>query len=336
MPDENTNSLSEFWQDRTVFITGATGLIGSWLVKELLNRKAQVVVLIHDADPQTELYRSQDIHRVSVVDGALEDIGSLERAINKHAIDTVFHLGAQTIVSRADRFPLATFESNIRGTYQLLEVCRLHVNLVHRIVIASSDKAYGESLVLPYVEEMPLRGQHPYEVSKSCADLIAMTYHRSYGLPVAIARCGNVFGGGDLNWSRIVPGTIRSFLLNKPPIIRSDGQYLRDYIYVKDVVKAYLKLGEQLERDEVCGRAFNFSNETPVSVLDLVGMIQSMMDCSHIQPIIRNIAVGELHSQYLSCALARQVLDWKPTYGLNPGLEETISWYRKHFVQADK
>ncbi|MEJ5201241.1 MAG: NAD-dependent epimerase/dehydratase family protein [Anaerolineales bacterium] len=330
----NQNQFSEFWQNRSVFITGATGLIGSWLVKALLERKARVVVLVHDADPQSELFRTEDIKRTAVVNGALEDINSLERAINKHEVDTVFHLGAQTIVGRAHRSPLATFEANIRGTYNLLEVCRLHTGLVRRIIIASSDKAYGESALLPYVEEMPLKGQHPYEVSKSCADLIAQSYFHTYDLPLAIARCGNVFGGGDLNWSRLVPGTIRSLIRNSQPIIRSDGQYLRDYIYVKDVVQAYLILGERLEDSEVRGRAFNISNETPLSVIELVTIIQKLMDCSHLKPVIQNVAVGELHSQYLSSALARKILNWKPVYSLEAGLRETISWYRQYLTQV--
>jgi CDP-glucose 4,6-dehydratase len=317
-----------FWNQRRVFITGATGFIGSWLVKELLAHGAYVVALVRDTDPQSELYRSGDIRRVSVVNGRLEDFWTLERAINEYEIDTVFHLGAQTIVGTAHRFPLPTFEANIRGTYNLLEACRLHSNMVQRVVIASSDKAYGEQPNLPYTEDMPLNGRHPYEVSKSCADLIAQCYHHTYGLPVAIARCGNVYGGGDLNWSRIVPGTIRSFLRGERPIIRSDGTYVRDYIYVKDVVRAYMRLAECLDDDRVQGEAFNFSAETPLTVLELVQAIQRLMNCEHIEPQILDCAEGEIRAQYLSAAKARSILGWEPQFNLEQGLRETIEWYR--------
>lgn len=317
-----------FWNQRRVFITGATGFIGSWLVKELLAHGAYVVALVRDTDPQSELYRSGDIRRVSVVNGRLEDFWTLERAINEYEIDTVFHLGAQTIVGTAHRFPLPTFEANIRGTYNLLEACRLHSNMVQRVVIASSDKAYGEQPNLPHTEDMPLNGRHPYEVSKSCADLIAQCYHHTYGLPVAIARCGNVYGGGDLNWSRIVPGTIRSFLRGERPIIRSDGTYVRDYIYVKDVVRAYMRLAECLDDDRVQGEAFNFSTETPLTVLELVQAIQRLMNCEHIEPQILDCAEGEIRAQYLSAAKARSILGWEPQFNLEQGLRETIEWYR--------
>lgn len=318
-----------FWKNRKVLVTGATGIIGSWLSKELLARGADLIALVRDTDPQSEFYRSGDFSKCWVVNGALEDLATVERAVNEHEVDTVFHLGAQTIVNTAHRFPLATFEANVRGTYNLLEVCRLHRNIVQRIVIASSDKAYGEQPDLPYTEEMPLNGRHPYEVSKSCADLIGQAYHHTYGLPVAIARCGNVYGGGDLNWSRIVPGTIRSLLGGQQPQIRSDGTYVRDYIYVKDVARAYLALAERLDNAAVCGEAFNFSTETPVAVLDIVATIQKLMDCVHVKPIIMNRAEGEIRDQHLSAAKARTALDWKPTFDLRLGLEETIQWYRE-------
>ncbi|TAJ10886.1 MAG: NAD-dependent epimerase/dehydratase family protein [Nitrospirae bacterium] len=315
------------WTGRRVFVTGATGVVGAWLVKELLARGASVVALVQDADPQSELYRSGDIQRISVVNGALEEFGTLERAINLHEIDTVFHLGAQTIVGVAHRSPLPTFEANIRGTYHLLEACRLHRDRVKRVVIASSDKAYGEQADLPYREEMPLNGRHPYEVSKSCADLLAQSYHHTYGLPVAIARCGNIYGGGDLNWSRIVPGTIRSLLAGERPIIRSDGRFVRDYIYVKDVVRAYLRLAEHLTGGRNAGEGFNFSMEQPLTVLDLVLRIRKLMDCEHIEPDVQNCAQGEIKSQYLSSAKAFSLLQWKPEFDLDSGLRETIGWY---------
>ena len=320
--------MTGFWKNRRVFVTGATGMIGAWLVKDLLAQGAYVVALVLDADPQSELYRSGDVNRISVVTGNLEDFGTLERAINAHEADTVFHLGAQAIVGVAHRAPLPTFETNVRGTWNLLEACRLHRDLVERVVIASSDKAYGAQLRLPYTEDMPVAGMHPYEVSKSAADLIARTYYHTYGLPVAIARCGNVFGGGDLNWSRIVPGTIRAFLRGERPVVRSDGSYVRDYFYVKDASRAYLRLGERLGDPQVVGEAFNFSNESPMSVLDLVAVIQKLMDASHLEPDVRDVAEGEIHSQYLSAARAREQLGWAPEFDLEAGLRETIAWYR--------
>lgn len=320
--------MTGFWKDRRVFVTGATGMIGAWLVKDLLAQGAYVVALVLDADPQSELYRSGDVNRISAVNGNLEDFGTLERAINAHEVDTVFHLGAQAIVGVAHRAPLPTFETNVRGTWNLLEACRLHRDFVERVVIASSDKAYGAQPRLPYTEDMPVAGMHPYEVSKSAADLIARAYYHTYGLPVAIARCGNVFGGGDLNWSRIVPGTIRSFLRGERPVVRSDGSYVRDYFYVKDASRAYLRLGERLADAQVAGEAVNFSNESPMTVLDLVAVIQKLMDASRLEPDVRDVAVGEIHSQYLSAARAREQLGWAPEFDLEAGLRETIAWYR--------
>ncbi len=321
--------MNAVWQGRKVFVTGATGMVGSWLVKELLAQGASVVALVQDTNPQSELYRSEDIRRVQVVNGALEDFWTLQRAISQHEVDTVFHLGAQTIVGTAYRFPLPTFEANIRGTYNLLEACRLHADLVRRVVIASSDKAYGEQRHLPYTEDMELRGRHPYEVSKSCADLIAQAYHHTYGLPIAIARCGNVYGGGDLNWSRIVPGTVRSIVRAERPFIRSDGTYVRDYIYVKDVARAYMRLAERLEDKKVGGESFNFSTETPMTVFEIVNMIQKLMDYAHVEPDIRNCAEGEIRDQYLSAAKAKEILKWEPAFDLEPGLRETIVWYKE-------
>ena len=316
------------WAGRRVFVTGATGMVGSWLVKDLLARGTHVVALVYDADPQSELYRSGDVRRVTVVNGALEDFRALERAIVQHEVDTVVHLGAQALVTVAHRSPLATLETNIRGTYNLLEACRLHRDLVQRIVIASSDKAYGEQPELPYTEAMSLAGTHPYEVSKSCADLIARAYHATYDLPIAVARCGNVYGGGDLNWSRIVPGTIRALLRGERPVIRSDGHYVRDYFYVKDAARAYLRLAEALDDPRVPGAAFNFGPESPMTVLELVGIVQKLMDRTDLDPDVRAAARGEIRSQYLSAAKARDILGWAPEFDLETGLRETIAWYR--------
>ncbi len=320
--------MTPFWKDRRVFVSGGTGMIGSWLVKQLVDLGAYVVVLVHDADPQSELYRSRYIERITVVNGTLEDYWTLERAINEHEVETVFHLGAQTQVGTAQRSPLPTLEANVRGTYNLLEACRLRRETVQRVVLASSDKAYGEAARLPYTEDMPLIGQHPYEVSKSCADLIGQAYAHTYELPLAIVRCGNVYGGGDLNWARIVPGTIRSCLNGQRPIVRSDGKYVRDYIYVKDVAGAYLRAAECLGDKQVRGQAFNVSTETPTTVLDLVKVIQKCMGCGHLEPDIQDVAKGEIRNQHLSAAKARDLLKWVPQFDLESGLLETIAWYR--------
>ena len=326
-----SSSSSAFWRNRKVFVTGATGIVGAWLVKDLLAAGATVVALVRDTDPQSEFYRSGSYLQTFVVNGKLEDFTALERAINEHEIDTVFHLAAQPIVSVAQRNPLPTFEANIRGTYNLLEACRVHHDLVRQVVIASSDKAYGDRLDLPYVEEMPVQGRQPYEVSKSCADLLAQSYYHTYALPVAIARCGNIFGGGDLNWSRIVPGTIRSCLHGERPVIRSNGQFIRDYIYVKDVVRAYLRLAEAIENPLVVGQAFNFSPQRPLKVLEIVEEIQRLMDCESLLVDIRDAAQGEIPSQYLSAEKAGSILGWEPAFSLADGLSETIQWYREFF-----
>ena len=317
--------MSGPWADRRVLVTGATGIVGSWLVRALLGQGATIVALVLDADPQSELYRSGDIRRVSVVNGALEDFRNLERALLAHDVDSVFHLGAQAIVDIAHRAPLATFETNIRGSYNLLEACRLHADRVRRVVVASSDKAYGEQELLPYTEETPLDGRHPYDVSKSCADLLAQSYHHTYGLPVAIARCGNVYGGGDLHWDRIVPGTIRSLLRGERPIIRSDGTYVRDYLYVKDCVAGYLALSDAIDR--VAGDAFNFSTESPVTVSEIVTTTRKIVGRTDLEPIIQNVARGEIRNQSLSARKARERLGWQAAFDLERGLAETVAWY---------
>lgn len=330
------DELKDTWRGRTAFVTGATGLVGSALVADLLEAGARVVALVRDHDPQSELIRGGLLARCSVVNGRVEDFWTLERAINEYEADTVFHLAAQPLVGVADRLPLPTFEANVRGTYNLLEAARVHAGLVRAIVVASSDKAYGEQAVLPYDEDMPLLGRHPYEVSKSCADLLAQSYHHAYGLPIAIARCGNIYGAGDLNWSRIVPGTIAAFLRGERPIIRSDGSYVRDYIYVNDVSRAYMRVAEALSDPSIAGEAFNFSDESPLNVLQIVEALQRVMNCAHIAPDIRASASGEIHSQYLSAAKARRLLDWKPQWTLDRGLAATVAWYRTFLASPDR
>ncbi len=319
------------WKERRVFVTGATGFIGSWLVRYLLEQQAYVVVLVRDWDPQSQLIRSGDIQRTRVVNGPLEDYATLERAINEHETDTVFHLGAQTLVGTAMRSPLPTFEANIRGTYNLLEACRVHSGIVKRVVVASSDKAYGEVETLPYTEETPLQARNPYDVSKSCPDMITLSYAHSYGLPVAITRCGNVYGGGDLNWSQLVPGVIRSVLGDQKPILRSDGSFTRDYIFVSDVVNAYVVLASKISEKGVQGEAFNFGLQSRVTVMEMTRAVLRQMGREDLQPIIRNEAKGEIKDQSLDSTKARNVLGWTPSYKLEDGLKKTIQWYREYF-----
>jgi CDP-glucose 4,6-dehydratase len=317
-----------FWQDRPVLVTGATGLVGFWLTRRLVEAGAEVVCLVRDWVPQSELFRSGLVDRVKVVRGDMGDRDALERTLGEYEVDTVIHLAAQTIVGIANRNPVSTFESNIAGTWNLLEACR-RSPCVKAIVTASSDKAYGEQRTLPYTEDTPLTGRHPYDVSKSCADLVATAYATTYDLPVAITRCGNFYGGGDLNWNRIVPGTIRSVLRGESPVIRSDGEYIRDYFYVEDGAAAYMLLAECLYgcRD-LYGMAFNFSNERQITVLELVRRILRAMN-SPLEPDIRNEACHEIRHQYLSAARAREVLGWEPLFSPDEGLRRTIAWYRE-------
>jgi CDP-glucose 4,6-dehydratase len=316
-----------FWEDRPTLVTGGTGLLGGWLIKHLLDLGADIVCLVRDWVPKSELVRSNLIEQVKVVRGDICDSALLERILGEYEIETVFHVAAQTIVGIANRNPISTFQTNIGGTWSLLEACR-RSSKVSTIVVASSDKAYGDQDKLPYDENTPLQGRHPYDVSKSCADLIAQSYFATYKLPVGITRCGNFYGGGDLNWNRIVPGTIRSILRGKHPIIRSNGQYVRDYFYIEDGAAAYILLAEQLANNpELHGEAFNFSNETPVSVLEIVERIIKLMD-SNLKPVILNEADNEIRQQYLSSSKARKVLSWEPLVTLDEGLSRTISWYR--------
>lgn len=313
---------------RRVFVTGATGLVGSWLVRRLLEDGAMPIVLARDLDPQSELVRSGSYARCTSVSGRLEELRDLERALVDHEADTVFHLGAQALVEAALEDPFATLEANVRGTYQLLEACRRHPKRLRAIVIASSDKAYGTSPTLPYVEDMPLSGRHPYDVSKSCGDLLSVCYAETYRLPVGIARCGNVFGGGDLNWSRLVPGTIRTVLEGGRPIVRSNGLYTRDYVYAEDVVDAYLSLAEGVAAGHAAGRAFNFGPARPLSVLDVVSRILAALGRTDLTPIIENRAQAEILDQYLDSARARTELGWAPKYTFDEALTPTIAWYR--------
>ena len=321
---------NSFWRQRPTLVTGATGLVGGWMVKALLRAGADVVCVVRDWVPQCELVRSRDIEKVKVVRGDICDQAFLERSLGEFEIDTVFHLAAQTIVGTANRNPVSTFESNIQGTWALLEAARRSPS-VKQIVLASSDKAYGDQPNLPYSEDAPLEGRHPYDVSKSCADLIAQAYAQTYQSPVAITRCGNFYGGGDLNWSRIVPGTIRSLVSGQRPVIRSDGSLIRDYFFVEDGTAAYMLLAEKLAADpSLSGHAFNFSNELQVTVLQLVKALTGVM-ASNLEPDIRNEAANEIQHQYLSAAKARTMLGWEPLFTLEQGLVKTAEWYKEFF-----
>lgn len=316
-----------FWLDRPVFVTGATGLVGSWLVAKLVDARAEAVCLVRDWIPQSELVRTKLIEQVRVVRGNVCNQALLERILGEYEINTVIHLAAQTIVGIANRNPISTFETNIQGTWCLFEACR-RSPMVKQIVVASSDKAYGDQQTLPYDETMPMQGQHPYDVSKSCADLIAQTYAKNYQMPIAITRCGNFYGGGDLNWNRVVPGTIRSALRGQRPVIRSDGNYVRDYFYVEDGAASYMLLVEALaSHPGLYGEAFNFSNELQVTVLELVQRILALMNADLI-PDIRNEVSNEIRHQYLSAAKSRQILGWQPGFTLEDGLRRTIQWYK--------
>ncbi|UJM28381.1 GDP-mannose 4,6-dehydratase [Bacillus sp. FSL M7-0307] len=321
--------MSGFWKGKNVFVTGCTGLLGSYLVKELIDQGANVTGLVRDQVPRSNLYQGSQFEKMNVVQGALEDMQTIERALGEYEIDTVFHLAAQAIVGVANRHPVSTFEANILGTWNVLEACRRQP-LIKRVIVASSDKAYGDQEQLPYDEDMPLNGKHPYDVSKSCADLISHTYYNTYGLPVCITRCGNLYGGGDLNFNRIIPQTIQLVLEGKAPEIRSDGTFIRDYFYIEDAVKAYLLLAEKMEEKGLAGEAFNFSNEIQLTVLDLVDKILKAMG-SELKPRILNQGTHEIKHQYLSAEKARKLLDWKPDYSIDEGLEKTIEWYREFF-----
>jgi len=322
---------STFWSDRPTLVTGGTGLVGSWLVQRLVEQGASVVCLVRDWVPQSELVRTGTLEKVNVVRGDVRNQGVLERTMGEYEVDTVIHLAAQTIVGIANRNPVSTFESNIQGTWALLEACR-RSPLVKQIVIASSDKAYGDQENLPYREDAPLQGRNPYDVSKSASDLIAQTYASAYGLPVVITRCGNFYGGGDLNWNRLVPGTIRSVLRNQRPVIRSDGTYIRDYFYVEDGAAAYMLLAEKLAAmSEIKGQAFNFSNEIQINVLDLTRKILDHM-ASKLEPNVRADATNEIKHQYLAADKAKKMLGWKPLFTLDQGLDRTIKWYRDFFA----
>jgi len=323
--------LGTFWKGKRVFVTGATGLMGGWLVKALLRESADVVALVRDQAPKSMLVAEGILPQIALVSGDLESLPTMQRAIAEYEPHTVFHLAAQPLVGVAKRDPVGTLRANVMGTWNVLEACRLAGQ--SNVIVASSDKAYGASDNLPYRETHPLQGRYPYDVSKSCTDLIAQMYAATYGLRTAIARCGNLFGGGDLNFSRTIPGVIKATLDGEPFVIRSDGKFVRDFLYVKDAAESYLVLGERLAEDpSISGEAFNFSLGDRLTVLEIVSMTLQIMGRTDLEPVIQNIANAEIREQYLDATKARHVLGWKPIYDMPRAIEETVEWYREHFV----
>lgn len=327
--------ITKYWKDKNVFVTGATGLLGPTLVKDLLSEQANIFVLIRDFVPNSSFFSEGLDKKVNVISGDLLDFQLLQRVLNEFDIQTVFHLGAQAIVGIANRSPISTFKSNIEGTWNLLEACRLSP-WVKKIVVASSDKAYGAQKILPYTEEAPMQGRHPYDVSKSCTDLLSQSYFHTYKLPVCVTRCGNFFGPGDLHFNRIIPGTIWSVLNNQRPVIRSNGLFVRDYIYVKDVAHAYKTLAEKMDYAAIVGECFNFSTDQPFNVLEIVDLILDVMDRKDLQPIILNQANNEIPEQHLSSLKAHKVLGWTTKFGVKVGIQETVQWYRNFFENKTK
>lgn len=324
--------MASYWRDKTVFVTGATGLMGSWLVKSLLNDEANVVALVRDQAPNSMLVREGLLQRIAFVTGDLETLPTLQRTIAEYQPHTVFHLAAQPLVQVAKLDPVGTLRANVQGTWNVLEACRLADNKSN-VVVASSDKAYGANPNLPYLETFPLQGRYPYDVSKSCADLITQMYAATYGLKTAIARCGNLFGGGDLNFSRTIPGAIQATLAGKRFVVRSDGKFVRDFLYVKDAAASYLALGEGLAEDpSIAGQAFNFSLGMRLTVLEIVSMVLRLMGRVDLEPVIENNASSEIREQYLDSSKARERLGWSPQYNMEDGLKETIEWYRSELA----
>lgn len=333
MTQHITSPDKTFWKNRSVFVTGAAGLLGSHLCAELISRGARVIGLVRDRVPYSHLFSSGASEKMILVTGDLRDQPLLERVLNGYEIQTVFHLAAQAIVGAANRNPIETFDSNIRGTWTVLEAAR-RTKSIKQVLVASSDKAYGAHEVLPYDETMPLQGRHPYDVSKTCTDLIAQSYAHTYGLPVGITRCGNLFGGGDLNWNRLVPGTMRAALEGTAPLIRSDGLMTRDYLYVEDAVGAYLHLAQKLSEDNsLIGQPFNFGHNSPLSVLDLAQKILEVSGRTDLKPEVLNEASNEIAHQYLDATRAHKVLGWQPQFSIEDGLARTLGWYRQ-YLQA--
>lgn len=317
-----------FWDGRNVLVTGAGGFVASWLCKALVEAGASVVGVIRDSPAERLLALHGIRDRIGLVHGSTTNYELVERAINEYEIDTCFHLAAQAIVGAANRAPLSTFETNIKGTWNVLEACRV-TSTVKRVVVASSDKVYGNQPEVPYQEATSLNGRYPYDASKVCTDVLAQCYAVTYDLPVAISRFANIYGGGDFNWSRLVPGTVRSVLRGEVPVIRSDGTLERDYLYITDAIEAYLMLGQRAAEPGIRGQAFNFGRNAPASVLAVVNQILAATG-SALHPLILGQAKTEILRQYLDSSLARAVLGWESRVDLAEGLARTIPWYAEH------
>lgn len=325
--------MNSFWNNRTAFVTGATGFVGAHIVRRLVEQKAKVICLQRDSARANSLQLFDLQDKITLLNGSIEDFSLMERILDEYEIDTVFHLAAQALVGAANRSPLSTFETNIRGTYFLLEACRQRKS-VKRIVVASSDKAYGAHEILPYSENFALRGRFPYDVSKTCTDLISQSFAHSYDLPVTIVRAANIYGPGDMNTSRIIPGTIISILNNENPIIRSDGMPIRDFVHVDDVVNGYLLLAENIEKSQ--GEAFNFGTNQPIQMLALVNLMLGMIGKAEIlspKILLETKIEREIDAQYLSTGKINKLLGWSAKIDLKTGLRQTIDWYRKHLDQ---
>jgi len=317
------------WKDANVLVTGADGFIGSHVAKALIEKHAQVTTVVRDMKKYNNIDILNIKNKINIVNGNLVNFKDCERAINEYDIEFCFHIAAQAIVGPANRSPLSTFESNIQGTWNILEACRTS-KTVKGLVVASSDKAYGQQEKLPYTENSPLTGYFPYDASKVCAEVLAKSYFMAYKLPLAITRNANTYGPADMNLSRIIPDVITRLIRNEQPIIRSDGTPERDYIYIKDAVSAYLTLAENLHREDVIGQAFNFGTGKPISVLDLYNKIIKLMD-KNARPKILGEAKNEIDKQYLDSQKAKKILNWEAVYDLDSGLKETIEWYRNYF-----
>ncbi|MDO8614701.1 MAG: GDP-mannose 4,6-dehydratase [Dehalococcoidia bacterium] len=326
--DQNGNAGSSFWQGKSVMVTGVGGFVATHLAADLADRGASVVGVLRDSRGSRRLRLFGISERIDVVHGSIEDYALIERAFNEYEVEYCFHLAAQAIVGIANRAPMSTFESNIRGTWTLMEAAR-HNPLLKGVVMASSDKVYGDHNVLPYTEDSPLLAKYPYDASKLCAEVLARSYAATFDLPVGVVRCANIYGGGDLNWSRVIPGTIRSMLKDEAPVIRSDGTLERDYMYVTDAVSAYVTLAENLGRDEVRGEAFNFGWGRGYSVLEIVETVLKQGGSS-LRPRVLGQNKGEINRQWLDSAKANRILEWSPAVALDEGVRRSIRWYKAY------
>lgn len=323
---------NKFWKNKNVFITGSTGLLGHWVTKYLIAAGANITVLVHKSVPKVF---KQAFSKVKIVRGDVTDYRKIIGALKKNHIEIIFHLAANTNIPEAYINPLPMFDANIKGAWVVLEAARQNKK-IKAILFASSDKAYGDSEKLPFKETTPLKGKHPYNASKSASDLIAQSYFSTYSLPICITRCGNFYGGGDLNFNRLIPSIIKAVLFSEPLILRGDGKHIRDFFYVEDGARASIELVEKMYKNpKIIGQDFNFSYGEPIAVLELVDLILKKMN-SNIKPQIQGQAKGEVKSQYLSSKKARTILKWKPAYNLEEGLIKTIAWYGEYFEKKIK